>query len=63
MSRWNNQNLLQDKILLQAAKDDWQKSGIEQNYQLLLYTKEDLEQEVKQFEIKIVEFLNIYVKI
>lgn len=63
ISGWSIMNLLQDKILWQTAKDDWQKSNLGQNYLMLLYTKKDLNKEVEWFKSKIVRLLNNYAKI
>lgn len=63
MSGWSIQNLLQDKMLWQAAKDDWQKSSLEQANLSISCTKEDLDEEVERFEGKMVELPNTHAKI
>lgn len=63
MSGWSIQNLQQDKKLWQAAKDEWQKSSIRQNYLTPLCSKKDLDKEVEWFGSKIVELLNNHAKI
>lgn len=63
ISRQSIQILLQDKVLEQAAKNDWQKFNMRQNYLTPLCIKKDLDQEIKWFKSKIVELLNNYVKI
>ena len=60
---WSIQNLLQDKKLWSAAKEDWEKSSRGQKYLTPGCTKEDLDKEVEWFESKIVELLDNHAKI
>ena len=57
MSGWSIQNLLQDKNLRQAAKDEWKKSSIGQNGLTAQSTKEELDKEVEWFGAKIITLL------
>lgn len=47
MSGWNIQNLLQDKTLWQAAKDEWENSNAGPGSLTQQGTKEDLDKEVE----------------
>ncbi len=47
MTGWSIKNLLQDKGLWQAAKDEWQRISLGDDYLSHLSTKEDLEKEVE----------------
>ena len=63
MTGWSIKNLLEDKELLQAAKNEWI-IAIENHLHLdLLCSKEDLDKEIEWFERKLTEFLNNHVKI
>ena len=63
MSGWSIQNLLQDKDLWQAAKEDWKKSSIGQNGLTAQSTKEELDKEVEWFGGKIITLLDNHAKI
>ncbi len=63
MTGWSIQNLLEDKEVLQAAKDEWIKTTEDHAHLDPLCTKEDLDQEVQWFEKKLTELLNNHAKI
>ncbi len=63
MTGWSIKNLLQDRGLWQAAKDEWQRLSLGHDYLSHLSTKEDLEKEVEWFQSKIVELLDKHAKI
>ena len=63
VSGWRIKNLLQDKILWQAAKNEWQKSSLGHDYLSDLSIKKDLDVEVEWLQTKIVELLNKHAKI
>lgn len=63
MTGWSIKNLLQDKGLWQAAKDEWQRINLGHDYLSHLSTKEDLEKEVEWFQSKIVELLDKHAKL
>ena len=63
MSGWSIKNLLEDKELLQAAKDEWNMTSKGQAHLRLSYTKEDLDREVEWFESRLTELLNSHAKI
>lgn len=60
---WSIRNLLEDEKLRQAAKNDWEKSGIGHNCLTSLSTIDDLDKEVEWFENRIIELLNNHAKI
>lgn len=63
MSGWSTQNLLLDKWLLQAAKEEWEEASIDQPHLSFSSTKEDLDKEVEWFESKLVRLLNNHAKV
>lgn len=63
MSRWNIKNLLGDDKLFQAAKGEWKKTKRDQQLLDLLCKKQELDQEVEQFEKKLTGLLNNHAKI
>ena len=58
MSGWSIKNLLRDEKLLQAAKNEWDKTSAGQAHLDLSCTKEDLDREVEWFESKLTDLLN-----
>ncbi len=63
MTGWSIKNLLEDKELLQAAKNEWIIATENHAHLDPLCTKEDLDKEVEWFERKLTEFLNNHAKI
>ena len=63
IKRWSIQNLLQDKELWLAAKEDWENFSKGQKYLTSECTKKDLDKEVEWFESKTAELLNSHAKI
>ena len=63
MTGWSIKNILEDKELLQAAKNEWIIATKNHPHLDLLCSKEDLDKEVEWFERKLTEFLNNHVKI
>ena len=63
MSGWSIQKLLQDDKLLQAAKEEWEKSSVDQVSLNFSSTKEDLDKEMDWFESKLVKLLNNHAKV
>ncbi len=61
--RWSIENLLQDKRLWSATKEDWERFSGGQKYLTSECTKEDLDKEVEWFESKTAELLNSHAKI
>lgn len=62
MTRWNLQNLLEDKSLLQTDKK-CEKINAEQTGLNFLYSNKDLDKKVEQFEKNLSKFLNSHAKI
>ena len=63
LSGWSIQNLLEDDKLLQAAKEDWEKSSLGRTNLGLSSTVEDLDEEVEWFESELVKLLNNHAKL
>lgn len=62
-SRQNVQKLLEDEKIFRAARENWEKSDVEQTYLNISSTKKNFDKAVKGFESRLTQLLNTHTKV